>query len=60
MIWRLPTNDDIKKSMHGSARSSQKVDSEGLQNALASEPIEKVYKPYAPWIKDEYDEFENL
>ena len=60
MCWRLPTQEDIKKSLHGSARSSTKFDGEGKENALMSEPIEKVHKDYAPWIKDEYDEFENL
>lgn len=26
MVWRLPQNEDVKKSLHGSARSSQKFD----------------------------------
>lgn len=53
--------EDVKKSLHGSARSSQKFDANNEQGVTLTDQLEsRAPRPDAPWMKDEYDEFENL
>lgn len=69
IMWRLPTQDDVKKSVAGSVQEKEKekvVEGDGdAPNeedeplVVAPDPIKQV-RPDAPWLKDEIDEFEDL
>jgi class 3 adenylate cyclase len=67
LTWKLPTEADAK-SKWGRTLSGRSITSEMVLNdddkakqalALASQQ-EKNLKPYAPWIKDEPEDFEDL
>jgi class 3 adenylate cyclase len=57
LTWKLPTQADVKQRFGrtASGRSLNSADNDAM-NVLT----EKLVKPYAPWIKDEVEDFEDL
>lgn len=64
LTWKLPTEADVKAKF-GRTNSGRSITSEMMNEddrsktgIIGSE--QKIIKPYAPWIKDEPEDFEDL
>ena len=57
LTWKLPTSADCKTRFKRTA-SGQSLGSN--ENDAVAVLTEKLVRPYAPWIKDEVDDFEDL